>query len=307
MSVAVPSHNELVIERDVPIATWFKIGGRAERFAKPRSVDELAQCVRLDPELRVLGDGANLLVHDDGVAELVVELAEPCWKRIEIDARTGRVVAGAGALLQRLIKSTIDAGLAGIEGLGGIPATVGGAAIMNAGGKFGQIGDVVQCVRGIDRAGIDVVRDRREIAFDYRRSGLNDIIITSVELMLRPSDAAALKVKHREVMAYKKDSQPLAADSAGCVFKNPALATDLDGIGAKGARVSAGMLIDRAGCKGLSVGGATVSDRHGNFIVTAPGCRAADVLGLMDLVTQRVTDAFGVKIEPEIVIWRREP
>lgn len=307
MSVAVESTNEVRIERDAPIPTWFRIGGRADRFARPRNEAELAQCVRLDPYLRVLGDGANLLVHDDGVGELVVALTEPVWKKIEIDERTGRVVVGAGASLPRLIKATIDAGLAGIEGLGGIPATVGGAAIMNAGGKFGQIGDAVQCVRGVDRCGLEVVRDRREITFDYRRSGLQDIIITSVELMLTPSDAVALKAKHLEVMAYKKDSQPLAADSAGCVFKNPTLGADVAGIGQKGSRVSAGMLIDRAGCKGMSIGGATVSERHGNFIVTAAGCRAAEVLELMNRVSRRVAETFGVSIEPEIVVWRREP
>lgn len=307
MSVAVDSTHDVRIERDAPIPTWFKIGGRADRLARPKSEAELAQCVRLDPELRVLGDGANLLVHDEGVRELVVVLSEPVWKKIEVDERTGRVVAGAGASLPRLIKATIDAGLAGIEGLGGIPATVGGAVIMNAGGKFGQIGDVVQCVRGLDRSGLAVVRDRREIAFDYRRSGLGDIIITSVELMLAPSDAGELKARHLEVMAYKKDSQPLAADSAGCVFKNPTLAADVEGIAAKGARVSAGMLIDRAGCKGMSVGGATVSERHGNFIVTAPGCRAADVLVLMERVQRRVAETYGVAIEPEIVVWRRVP
>ena len=307
MSVATHSHDELIIDSNAPIPTWFKIGGRADRFARPRTSEELVRCVRIDPALRVLGDGANLLVHDDGVPELVVSLSDPAWKRIEIDPRTGRVLAGAGASLPRLIKATIDAGLEGIEGLGGIPATVGGAAIMNAGGRFGQIGDVVQCVHGIDREGIEVVRDRREIAFDYRRSGLNDIIITAVELLLRPADKASLRTRHLEVMAYKKDSQPLAADSAGCVFKNPTLIADVDGIGARGQRVSAGMLIDRSGCKGMSLGGASVSECHGNFIVTATGCRASDVLGLMERVAQRVLDRFGVKVDPEIVIWRREP
>lgn len=306
MSVATEDTNAVVIERDAPLSTWFGIGGRADRLARPRSIEDLLRCVRLDPALRVLGDGANLLVHDEGVSELVVCLSDPRWERTEIDQRTGRVVAGAGVSLPRLIKATIEAGLSGLEGLGGIPATVGGAVIMNAGGRFGQIGDAVQSVHAVDRAGIEVVRDRREIRFEYRRSGLHELILTSVEFMLSPSDPAALRQRHKEVMEYKTGSQPLSADSAGCVFKNPLLASDLEGIGARGERVSAGRLIDLAGCKGLSVGGASVSERHGNFIVTSRGCLAADVLELMERVRARVADRFGVMIEPEIVVWRRD-
>lgn len=307
MIVATEAPNDVKIEQNVMIPTWFGIGGCADRLARPRTHEELLACVRADPELRILGDGANLLVHDDGVSELVIELSAKEWEGIEIDARTGRVVAGAGASLPRLIKATIDAGLGGLEGLGGIPATIGGATVMNAGGKFGQIGDVIQSVRGIDRGAVDVVFDRREIAFDYRRSGLHRVIITSVEFLLTPGDPAKLRAFNKEVMTYKAESQPLSADSAGCAFKNPTLAVDVGGVGARGQRVSAGMLIDRAGCKGMRVGGAEVSDRHGNFIVTSGGCRAADVIDLMGRVADRVLNHFGVRIEPEIVIWRREP
>jgi UDP-N-acetylmuramate dehydrogenase len=295
------------ITHNAPIRTWFGIGGGADRFAKPRSVEELMACLREDSNLRVLGDGANLLVDDAGVSELVVELCEPAWSGIEIDASTGVVRAGAGTSLPRLIKRTIDAGLAGIEGLGGIPATLGGAIIMNAGGRYGQIGDAVRRVHALTRAGEQRTLDRDSIAFSYRHSGLNELIITEVELALTPGDPKVLQAKNAEVMAYKAGSQPLKADSAGCVYKNPILPHALPEIGDAGARVSAGMLIDRAGCKGLSVGGATVSPHHANFVVTAKGCRAGDVLALMERTTARVFDAFGVTLEPEIVIWRRTP
>ncbi len=307
MSVATHPEHGVRIATNAPIPTWFGIGGRAERFAAPRSHEELLDCVRIDPSLRILGDGANLLVDDQGVPELVVSLKTPAWERVHIDARTGRVVAGAGVSLPRLIKSTIDAGLSGLEGLGGIPATIGGALVMNAGGRFGQIGDVVQSVRGVDRTGLDAVRDRREIPFEYRKSGLGAMIVTEAEFLLAPANTEKLRAFHREVMAYKAESQPLNADSAGCVFKNPTLHADVEGIGPKGARVSAGMLIDRAGCKGMAEGGASVSERHGNFIVTSRGCSAASVITLMDRVAARVLDTFGIRIEPEIVIWRREP
>jgi UDP-N-acetylmuramate dehydrogenase len=176
---------------------------------------------------------------------------------------------------------------------------------MNAGGAFGQIADVVARVHGVQRDGRLVTLSRHEIDFGYRKSGLNHLLITAAELQLQVAEANALREQLKNVMAYKSRSQPLGDDSAGCCFKNPTLVSDLDGVGTVGARVSAGLLIDRAGLKGLVVGGAKVSDRHGNFLVAAPGGRARDVIQLMALVTQRVNERFGVNLEPEVVVWRR--
>jgi UDP-N-acetylmuramate dehydrogenase len=110
----------------------------------------------------------------------------------------------------------------------------------------------------------------------------------------------------KEVMAYKKSTQPMGEKSAGCCYRNPTLRGDIDGIAAAGARVSAGMLIDRAGCKGLCVGGARVSEQHANFLTVRAGARAADVISLMERVERRVLDRFGVSLEREVVVWRRE-
>jgi UDP-N-acetylmuramate dehydrogenase len=288
-----------------PIATWFGIGGGAERFCVPRSVGELSRCLEVDPSLRVLGEGANLLVDDDGVSELVVELSSPAFTKVEIDAKTGAATVGAGADLSKLVVESVRLGLSGLEGLGGIPAMIGGAVIMNAGGAFGQICDSIVRVHALDRVGHEVVLERSQIDFSYRHSGLTGLIITSVELLLPPGNPAMLRARLKDVMAYKKNSQPMAENSAGCCFKNPTLSTDLKDIGANGQRVSAGLLIDRAGCKGMRVGGAMVSPRHGNFVVTGPGAKARDVIELMELMVKRVRDAFGVTIEPEVVIWRR--
>jgi UDP-N-acetylmuramate dehydrogenase len=298
--------SEPVIQRNAPIPTWFGIGGGAERLCVPRSAEELRRCVEIDPTLRVLGDGANLLVDDDGVAELVVELSAPAFTKIEMDARSGRVVVGAGADLAKVVTESVRLGLSGLEGLGGIPATIGGAVMMNAGGAFGEIGPRVVRVFAVDRQGRErVLENGKDVTFGYRHSGLQGLIITGAELMLPPGDAAALRAKLKDVMVYKKGSQPMADNSAGCCFKNPTLAEDVKDIGAKGSRVSAGMLIDRAGCKGLRVGGASVSMRHGNFVVTEAGARARDVIELMGLLVARVRDAFGVTIEPEVVVWSR--
>jgi UDP-N-acetylmuramate dehydrogenase len=304
---------DLVIVRDAPIPTWFGIGGRAERFAAPASVADLRRCLELDPGLRVLGDGANLLVDDDGVPELVVSLETGAFTGSSMKTGDPRVTVGAGADLPRLILDTARLGLAGLEGLGGIPATVGGAVIMNAGGAFGQIADRVARVHALDRTGREVTLPRDQIAFSYRHSGLNHLIITSVDLDLTPGDPAAIRARLKDVMAYKKGSQPMAENSAGCAFKNATLDRDftahrIDGERieiAAGQRAPAGLLIDLAGCKGLRVGGAAVSTRHANFIVTDDGALARDVISLMDQVTRRVRDAFGMTLQPEVVVWSR--
>lgn len=301
----------VAIERDAPIPTWFRIGGRADALARPRDVSELLACVRMEPRLRVLGDGANLLVDDDGVGELVVALDAPAFKGWEIDAARGLVRVGAGANLPKLINETVRLGLAGIETLGGIPATIGGALVMNAGGAFGQIADTVARVFALDRAGREVMLSREQIPFSYRHSGLEHLILTGAELKLTPGDPATVRDRLKEIMRYKSGSQPMAADSAGCCFKNPTLAADVPELLADlptavaGARVSAGMLIDRAGCKGMRIGGAQVSERHANFFVTHPGATARDVQALMAAVTRRVIEAFGVMLVSEVVVWRR--
>ncbi len=297
---------ELMIEKDAPIPTWFGIGGRADRLARPTSAEQLRECVRrAEGKLRVLGDGANLLVDDDGTDGLIVSLSGKTFTGVHQEKASGRVVAGAGTNLPKLITDTVRQGLAGLEGLGGIPATIGGAVIMNAGGAFGQISESVAIVHAIDRDANGVVLGRDEIDFSYRHSGLRDLIITSVEFDLREEDPAALRARLKEVMEYKKGSQPMADQSAGCVWKNPTLTADTADIGAAGDRVSAGMLIDRTGCKGLSVGGASVSPRHANFVVTQIGAKARDVIELMEQTKLRVMEKFGVMLEPEVVVWRR--
>jgi UDP-N-acetylmuramate dehydrogenase len=299
------------LEHDAEIPTWFGVGGRADSLARPGTVEDLRDLLLMhagDP-IRVLGDGANLLVDDDGVDGLVLCLDRlahvdfESYDEIEPRTRTGRrpitVRAGGGAGLPRLVTESVRRGVSGLEGLGGIPASVGGAVFMNAGGSFGSIADAVGVVHAVSRLGQELSIPHDQIAFGYRWSGLNWLVITEVELELEvvpERERASLRQRLKDVMAYKKDTQPLADDSAGCVFKNPVMG---------GERVSAGMLIDRAGCKGLSVGGARVSERHANFIVVSPGGRARDVIELMERVRERVRAAHGVTLENEVAVWGR--
>jgi len=299
--------NDLEILENEPIPTWFHVGGRADRLVNVRDQADLARAIALDPSARVLGDGANLLVDDGGVGELVI--ATKRMNRVRIESKSGKVWAEAGADLPKLIVATVREGLAGLEGLGGVPATVGGATIMNAGGKFGEIADSITAVHVVDRSGRERVLSRSEIQFSYRHSGLAPFLVTAVEFQLQPSDQPSLRKRLLEVMEYKKHSQPMKDKSAGCCFKNPTLTTALSDsrgpIGEAGARVSAGMLIDRAGLKTLAIGGASVNERHGNFLVTTEGATAGDVIRLMEEVERRVFDRFGVVLEREVVVWSR--
>jgi UDP-N-acetylmuramate dehydrogenase len=246
----------------------------------------------------VLGKGANLLVADQGVRGVVMTLEGQELRGHEVDADRAIILAGGGADFEKILTASVRAGLEGLEGLAGIPATIGGAIRMNAGGAFGQIGDWVEAATVVDPAGEIRRLSRGELAFGYRRSNLGANIVVGVELALRPSvDPSATRARLKEVMAYKKNSQPMAAHSAGCAYKNPPRE-----VSAKGA----GQLIDEAGLKGLRIGGAEVSDRHGNFIIAHESATAADVLAVMRRVERTVAENFGVRLEREVVVWGAE-
>jgi UDP-N-acetylmuramate dehydrogenase len=298
--------DSLHIQRNAPISTWFRISGRADQLAQPNSIEQLRQCLELDDECKILGEGANLLVDDTGIDHLVVSMQTDGFKTLDIDASTGIVRAGAGVALPRLITQTINAGLSGLQGLAGFPATIGGAVIMNAGGKFGTISDHLIAVHAMDRAGRMHELRKSDIDFEYRHSGLNHLLVCSAVFQLQPDNPKALKQELSECMKYKTESQPMSAKSAGCAFKNPTLHESIKDIGDQDARVSAGMLIDRAGCKGLSIGGASVSELHANFITTTQDAKARDVIDLMKQVQQRVLDQFGIQLHNEVVIWSRD-
>jgi UDP-N-acetylmuramate dehydrogenase len=226
---------------------------------------------------------------------VVVMLDAPAFRTITSDVEHARITAGGGADFERVITQSVRDGLAGLEGLAGIPATVGGAIRMNAGGAFGEIGPRVEQVTVIEPAGRLAVLSRSDLDFAYRRSNLGERIVAEAVFALEKSpDPAALREKLKEVMKYKKGSQPMAYASAGCAFKNPRSQTDKP----------AGWLIDQSGLKGYRSGGAMVSPVHANFIVLDKGGKAADVLAVMEHVEKVVKEKFGVALEREVVVWR---
>ncbi len=288
-----------VVQEEVPLApkTWYGIGGSARFFARPDSLEQLAalyrSAKRAGVPVLVLGRGANVLVGDDGVDGLVITLDQKAF--VTAEWREDGVRLGAGFDLLRLPKMTADKGLSGVEFMAGIPGTVGGAVRMNAGGRYGDFGSAVRAVSVLDEHGELQVRSVDQSTFSYRHCSLTDPVILGAELALTPAASEVVSARVKELWQLKQKSQPLQAASAGCVFKNPDAAVS----GGRGA----GALIDQAGLKGTRFGGAEVSTVHANFIVADKGCRASDVLHLIEDVRRAVFEKFGVRLESEVKIW----
>jgi UDP-N-acetylmuramate dehydrogenase len=273
--------------------TWFRLGGRARYLFRPRDEKQLSKlllCTRREGvPVKVLGAGANVLVSDDGFDGVVVRLDAPAFKRVSQDG--DRCCVGAGVDLMPFAREKSYEGHTGLECMAGIPATVGGATRMNAGGAHGEFSDVVTTVRVVGRDGSIQDRSRESLGFGYRQSKLDGLIVTSVELELPDGDPQRTRNRFDEIMANKVESQPIAENSAGCIFKNP-------------PGHAAGALIDRAGLKGVSVGDASVSERHANFIIAGKSATASDVIALIDVVRERVSKEFDIDLEVEVDIWR---
>lgn len=285
---------EEVVTENEPLAphTWYRIGGPARWYVRPRTPEELSEaairCLENNIPVYVLGLGANLLVGDDGVDGAVFRLDAEYWRRIRTQGTS--VEVGAGMDMQKLIVRMVRQGLAGIECLAGIPGTVGGGVRMNAGGKFGDIGAVVSRVQVMDARGTLFERNKDDLVFDYRSTNIAAPFILGATLELEQEDPDGLVKRMKEIWMFKKNSQPLNTKNAGCTFKNP-------------RGLSAGALIDQAGLKGMRVGGAEVSTKHANFIIAHPGCRADDILRLVKAIREKVFEKFQVHLESEVRIW----
>ncbi len=283
------------IERDAPLGpwTWFRLGGPARYLFRPRDAEELARLLvrakEEDVPLKVLGGGANVLISDDGFDGVVVRLDAEAFRTVRRRGTTLSV--GAGVDLMPFTRHCSEQGLSGLESMAGIPGTLGGAVGMNAGGRSGELGNVVRQVSLLRLDGGRETWPHDRVGFGYRCSDIGDRIVLSAELELVEDDPHRVKRTYDEHLEYKRRSQPLAERSAGCIFKNP-------------EGQSAGALIEGAGLKGAGYGRARVSRRHANFIVARSGAVASDVLHLIDLIRQRVRRIFGAELEIEIDIWR---
>jgi UDP-N-acetylmuramate dehydrogenase len=285
---------ETIVRENAPLAqfTWYGLGGNADYLIRPQSVEQLRDviqcCCENDTPVHILGFGSNLLISDDGVRGAVLKLDAEAFCGITFEKN--RLIAGAGANLNKLVLDSVRKGLSGLEALTGIPGSLGGAVRMNAGGNFGDIGSCVQSVTVMDKQGTIFEKSKPELVFDYRWVNITAPVIIKATLELTESDSDTMLKTIKEVWIYKKNSQPLNTKNAGCIFKNP-------------RGMSAGALIDRAGLKGTQIGGAVVSEKHANFITTETGCTSKDVRQLIELIRTKVKDMFDVQLEVEIEIW----
>lgn len=274
--------------------TSFRIGGPAEVMAFPKNREELARILKvsalLDCKPAILGAGTNVLAPDEGLKGLVICLKD-CMEGME---RTGETTirAAAGVTMTRAAVYAANLGLSGMEFAHGIPGTVGGGVYMNAGAYGGEIRDICKRVDVMDIRGNIRTLSGEEMDFSYRHSILEDSgeIVLSADFALVPGESSAIKARMQELSDKRRGSQPLQYPSAGSAFKRP--------VGGYAAA-----LIDQAGLKGFRVGSAEVSSKHAGFIVNVGGATAADVKSLLAQVSDKVYEASGIRLEPEVRIW----
>ncbi|MCC7202705.1 MAG: UDP-N-acetylmuramate dehydrogenase [Nitrospirae bacterium] len=280
--------------------TSFRIGGPAEAMVYPCNETELTKVVHIARSERiplfVLGNGTNILAGDKGYHGIVVSLssadAGECFRQIvkirEVNDQV-YIYAGAGTALAKLLKYTIQNGLTGLEFTAGIPGSLGGAVIMNAGSYGREMKDVLDTVRIIDRNGIPADIPAKDISFKYRGAAIHGTAVTGAVLRLSKGDPEKIKKTVEENIRRKRTSQPLSAHSAGSIFRNP-------------DRTKAWELIDSAGMRTASAGGASVSPLHANFIVNNGNATAGDVLSLIKQIGRKIEKDTGTTLELEVKI-----
>ncbi len=279
------------LERNRSLAglTSFRIGGRADLFVAVDDEAQLSAAMAAAYQHSVpvfcLGAGTNLLVSDRGIRGLVLTLGAGF---ASIAVYGNRVTVGAALQFRQLVEIVVEHGLRGLEFGEGIPGTVGGGLVMNAGAFGGEIARVVSLVHGVSETGERRALTNQEVGFAYRRSGLpRGFIITRVEFVLEPGDRETLWAQVHAIRTRRAAHQPGDYPNAGSVFKNP-------------AGNFAGRLLETAGLKGTRIGGAAFSSRHANFIVNLGGARADDVRRLIELAQDQVRRTTGVWLEPEV-------
>ncbi len=283
---------KVLIDEPMKKHTSFKIGGPVDILVVPGSLDEILDSVKIcrsqNIDFRIIGNGSNLLVKDKGIREIVIKIADNLKK---IDVTEDKIIIQAGALLSTISKTALKNSLAGFEFAGGIPGTIGGAVTMNAGAYGGEMKNVVERVKCIDRDGNIINLSNEEMDFGYRHSRVENenLIVLEVELKLEKSNYDEIKSHMDELNKKRTTKQPLSLPSGGSTFKRP-------------EGYFAAKLIEDAGLKGQKYGGAQVSEKHAGFIVNVEEATCQDVLELVSLVKSTVLDKFAIELETEVKI-----
>jgi len=270
--------------------TTFRVGGPADYFVVPKTKEEVqnivALCREFDMPYYVLGNGSNLLVGDKGYRGVIIQIYRE-MNHIQVEG--DRVKVQAGALLSKIGSAAFEAGLTGFEFAAGIPGTMGGAVVMNAGAYGGEMKDVLFSVTVLTPEGEVLTLSNKELELGYRTSVVakKNYIVLEATLALQKGEKDAIKARMDELRIQRTTKQPLEYPSAGSTFKRP-------------EGYFAGKLIQDAGLRGFQVGGAQVSEKHCGFVINKEDATAADVLELMRQVSATVKEKFGVELEPEV-------
>ncbi|MFZ5596343.1 MAG: UDP-N-acetylmuramate dehydrogenase [Bacillota bacterium] len=284
--------SDLLIDEPMKLHTSWRIGGPADIFVDPVGAEDLGlllkQAVLHNIPITVIGAGSNMLVRDGGIRGLVIRIGSG-FSDISIEGTA--ITAGGGVKLSRLAAAARDACIGGLEFLAGIPGTVGGAVVMNAGANGSSVSALVSKVVCIDYNGNTVRLEKEEMGWGYRTSGLQDRDLIVIEAVFNGYRRGREEISSdmERNLRVRKEAQPLELPNSGSVFKNP-------------PGNYAGKLIQEAGCQGLRVGDAQVSTKHANFIVNLGGARASHVLELIEEVKARVRARAGVTLEMEVKV-----
>ena len=284
----------VLVDEPMSAHTSFRVGGPADVLVMPQSENELVEAVNLvrssGQPLYILGKGSNVLVADEGLRGVVVTIGSNLSDvRIRED---GIVEADAGASNAKIASAARDAGLAGYEFAAGIPGSVGGAAIMNAGAYGGEFKDVAMGLTCLDSSGERISLSPEQAEWGYRTSAVDrrGLIVLTVTLKLTPEDPSAIQARMDDLAFRRQSKQPLDKPSAGSTFKRP-------------PGHFAGKLIQDAGMQGYQVGGAQVSEKHAGFVVNVGGATASDVLQVIRDVQAAVLEQWEVELQPEVRLW----
>lgn len=287
----VPAEN-IHVKEPMNKHTTFRLGGPAECMVEIENKEQLARIQyylrQIEMPFFVMGNGSNLLVGDLGYKGVVLKLGA---RMSHISVEGSRIVAQAGALMSQVAKLALENSLTGFEFASGIPGSIGGGVVMNAGAYGGELKQVVKSVTVLDKDSNELELDNDTMEFGYRTSAIKNhpFIVTQVTLELAPGNMQEVKERMEELSALRKEKQPLQYPSAGSTFKRP------DGH-------YAGELIMQAGMRGFRIGGAQVSEKHCGFIINTGNACSADVLDVIREVQTNVKERFNVDLEPEVVI-----
>ena len=278
-------------QEPMSLHTTFRVGGMAALFLEIKTASELQKLLTFFAESGtkyfIVGNGSNLLADDDGYDGAILHIGGAFG---EIRVEGGTITAQAGALLSRVSSVAMEQSLTGLEFASGIPGSVGGGVVMNAGAYDGEMSFVVSRVSGFTPDGKEVSFTNEELMFGYRQSLLKKekIVVTEVTFGLSDGDQKAISAKMADFAERRREKQPLEYPSAGSTFKRP-------------EGYFAGKLVMDAGLRGFCVGGAQVSEKHCGFIINKGGATAADIKRLMEEVKERVWESSGVELEPEVI------